>query len=732
MSTYANNETNTISPEIAAKIESLSEKGQVLIATFPQEAVISTITNDRNVKEIVTDKEAWETLFATLPRKTFERFVNDIYNNSREFQFELEREEYKGPRFKFPEKINTPQDISTVFGQRLQEKLYGIETAKQISVIISENNPTKIWIITYGNYDPNVSAISIEVMEEIKVNEKTYKKYEYQIENILGFPEHMQVIDTFGRKILNRAKLPKEQTPAEDYSFIDSLEPEPREAKDNLRSEKYSREAIAFRRKMEDADKVMRQELNLENLDEVNYVSQTLRRFAKRVGRDRLMTDISELRKLFSDYIVDANFPFSPISLGHKLPFPEETVLRDIVLKSGNKELLRLLDETEYETQLPFPYDNKPKVTKVGFLSTLITLLNVERAYTSAVSFYPWNSTGPEPFVSLIDVFWFSFSFSRLKKHHEAIGRLARKYNNKKSKAYAQSIRRKRGAFVEQNVKDWDLLFATTEDVPIPSRILKNFNNPDPLEKYLSASSKEGLIEIAKRIRKLEDSPSELFLLLWKTLKWAQPSPWHLHTDSLDRRELSDERTINIKDRELTDAQMRLILNGESFKGTSHLLTGYENEISEVVVARLLRAADEMNHGENITLQQIYEQAKKYLEQVTPQMQSSKESVKEFNSVIKRIPLKKLVKYIDKLPLTAKNIVLHRLGYDVTMHSIGKSIESAINQICNNKPGLYYHTLQLTAEVLGSPRSKAKFSKLSKLTEENDKRIEKYIRNLDM
>ena len=494
----------------------------------------------------------------------------------------------------------------------------------------------------------------------------------------------------------------KEQV-SEPFESTDLIGQPIKMAEDEGKRKKYPRETVNFFRRMEIADLTV-ENILINDMDSVVGVSDSIHRLGRRIGRHNTRELLKKLRLNGIDQ--DRNI-FE-------------------VMKS----------DTEYAHNLD-PYYKVLSVDEIkkGFR----LMFKAEEAYMGALFDFPWNKVGPEPFDSLIEVFWFRFDFHHLQNnwvHREAsLGLPALKnelYRDAQIERILTWAHATQNGLIASHLKD-------IKELGIEYTMAEVEKVAGPLRKYFNKEKiKERIVDKQSRSR-----PSELTLLLWKTLKWAHASDWKQSGAMLTSDfkfidpDLWDEKFPDPEWLKIGDLQGRLILPGETLdKPLSHLKSDRRNkDLSDEIVSniRTYRKKNEKNpyyqlekeiafkmeqQGDEINQKDLL--LEKQHESGRPKTPKAYESIAlDFNKAILRFSRKQLLSIIDSLPRNERLVVLHRLGYSVSGESTGitfmsykvgieanRPISYLVNTLFQRHTNVYYSTLKrATSRLIDSKMS---------------------------
>ncbi|KKQ94548.1 hypothetical protein A2865_04750 [Candidatus Woesebacteria bacterium RIFCSPHIGHO2_01_FULL_39_17] len=458
----------------------------------------------------------------------------------------------------------------------------------------------------------------------------------------------------------------------EPYEMTDLRDPEIPHAMDEGQR-KYKGKTRNFFEMMNFAD--LRAEFILgSHLEDSIQTVNSIRRLARRVGREKVRAIISEFRK----------------NPGQK----DENLLN---------ELRADIDFSQSLTP-----DEKPHIISVSSIRhTLGRLLVAEKSYLAVAMHTPWNRVGAQPLDAVIEVFWFRFPFESLK--HEWQSR-----EDQKKAAYADYYKK---AYHERKL-EWQIRHGivadqdseeTSEDRwPITEEEVIYFEDFEELETeaeaevpQLTASERRALNrQITEEMGPVEEyldinglredinkavsshSPTGLTRLIWSTLKYAQPTQWKeriTHSYDLRRDEPRplDEETPDPRWMELGDYQGRIVLPGEML--TTGPLPHTQNKNFDLHQARSNLQVYLDSNPDNIDSENIDELRQtiknhRLDEDETPEPFSS--ITKRFSDIVSQIPFSELKNRIIGLPQTHRAVILHRLGYNApeNIEVAGKTI----------------------------------------------------------
>lgn len=658
------------------------------------------------------------------------------------------------PEFQFPEKIKSLNDISRAFNPKLLKYLYEDVNEGSTFVVRYECCPKYLFLVHSGERG-FVNVLSTNVFEIRRDREKVYRRLGYYVGSVdpdegpFGF-----VNDEGGRMISyiireeNKAKARGSGVVDESYNQEEVNFPPLKIAKDSMKRKNCSEQSEAFAKTMYRVDGFLRKIITPENAKEVAQAMQAIRRFSMRRGRDETMKCICEMRSVFSNYVMDIEdeFPFRLVKevnirdgkkegrkkiliVGGGSGMTEEEVIKrllggitdeetaeeliKIVLTHGSVNLVTFLDEILTDISLDQKYHDGTQIPKSAFLPALVSLLNVERGYLSAIFQYPWNDLGPEPFEALINVFWFRYDFEEFANEYFASAEMKREIIQRLAKKAA--LRKKRQYVDERIPQGWEEVFASQLDVPIPTERKKEYKKYGSLWKFLTEEERETYKKTMKEARKKVKTPCGLTLLLWKTLRWAQPSPWRMNSIGMGRRgeELWDEKEKDIRSKPTIDENGRITLAGENLDFCSIHDLSHEEKMEErdIIEARLLRAAGNLNSknvpmSDNVQCKQKIEQAVIRMQnEKPPRAEAMKNSISNFNQTISNISLNELIKRISTLPLVAQLITLNRLGYPgkhkgKIIFESDSSVKYVTYKLLKENSSKYYKSLGMIAEIL--------------------------------
>lgn len=440
-----------------------------------------------------------------------------------------------------------------------------------------------------------------------------------------------------------------------------------RAAKDIGKRKDYPPETRKFFDAMRQADVDVEHEL-IDHVDEIVLVSKAIHRIERRLSRE---TTRNMLAKLRTSYITS-----------------QAEILEEIRL------------DIEFASRLK----SDPIEIKINDIKTCFEcLFRSEKHYLEAIINFPWNNIGPEPFDALIEVFWFRFDFRNL--WHNWIGREGR-FKSLKNEFYMNAQKSRILAWAYDAYPDF---YGTKLKDLAESGIVYDMKDVDrvagPLSKYFNKRDfTEQSTQILERSR-----PSELTLLLWKTLKWASASEWK-NTRTMyfsDMRhldpELWDEKVADPFWQEIGDFQGRLVLPGESMhKPISHLQSDRGSKLGQLEKAI---SHEIESNGEEASLAEVVQEKQRNLR--NPKQPKSFESIAGgFSEAVSKLSRVELLGRINKLSDRYKLIALHRLGYDAPYgykdgyvdHS--KTVMYVINFCFNGTSARYYNAVKEITKAL--------------------------------
>jgi hypothetical protein len=473
------------------------------------------------------------------------------------------------------------------------------------------------------------------------------------------------------RKIPRRSKDDSRVELEKPFESIDLKQPFLREAQDEGKRGTYPRETQNFFNRMRQADLEV-ENLLINNMNHVVPVSESLKRLARRKGRQYVRGLLAEIRKGGGDNIIG-------------------------------------------ELRIDMLYENKWNgrkgiIDRKDTLLTLNLLLVAEKYYLNAILDFPWNKVGPEPFDALVDVFWFRFDFAELQNEWKF--RVERIKNIRGSVyAHAQAER-----ILEWVWKNKGYTFAHLKELResnIRYKAKRVAKDMGPLYKFVDEERlKHEIINASIRSR-----PSGLTLLLWKTLKWASPSEWkagHMMTTSDFRYEDPETWDEHFPDPYWVthgDLQGRLVLAGETLsQPLAHLWAdgSVENQIKKDLC--YMAEQEEIELGIDGNEELIEKATLQHLKQAD-HLNYYELIAKEFQNTISNLTIKDIDHRISKMSSLQRVVALHRLGYSCSAKlkddlgriryiSKGSSIQNVITIFFDGKSDRYYKLLKQITKVI--------------------------------
>lgn len=453
------------------------------------------------------------------------------------------------------------------------------------------------------------------------------------------------------------------------FEIEDLEESHLREAKDDGKRKNYPKETENFFNRMRQADLDV-ENLLINNMDLMVPISESVKRLAKRKGRDYVRNALTNLR--CGNW--DASF---------------DEMQDDINFEKRDNGLGLSCQEIEKGFNL---------------------LLKAEKYYFEAILDFPWNKVGPEPFDTLINVFWFRFNFIGLRFKWESRNSMMKSIHLEVYKE-AQIQRILEWVWLKKGYKCAHLKELKELKIKYnPKRVAKDMG---PLYKFMSSDElHERIVSAQKRFR-----PSGLTLLLWKTLKWASASEWRAGGSMMtsdfryEDPELWDEHFADPEWKSIGDFQGRLILPGETTSTPlPHLKFEKGGRLGQL---EKLIAFNYESNGDELSLADINLEKQRKLREIP--LKSFKSAAQDFFSVVSHLTFKELMTKIERLELRQKAIVLHRLGYDVPAKESGiannfedvgidsfRPVKFVINTCFSGKANLYYRELRAITRLLQS------------------------------
>lgn len=405
------------------------------------------------------------------------------------------------------------------------------------------------------------------------------------------------------------------------FEQLDLNSPEIPEAKDKGDRNKYPEETQKFWNKMHIAD-VEVEWLLLPNIDLIVEITEAVHRFAKKNGRD-------DARELLSDF---RHYKFD--------------VIKDIV---WDINLNRRLNK------------NNKKIDINSVSNCFETLFKAEKQYFNCIKDLYWNKGGPEPFDTLINVFWFRFDYSRLSRNWKS---RRETFQSIKSWHYKNAQMNRILSWVNETYGTYIWSWKELEENNITYDIKVVEKEMGPLDKYVH---KDWIERDFKKAEK-KFRPSYLTKLLWSTLKHTSLSTWKTNGTFLTSDfkykdpEIWDEHFCDQQSLLHTDFQGRFLLPGETLPMSLLNLSSLPDSERQIRERLYLKA-------ENMGLDLINDN--EGIEKIANQLINENRQLKHFESiannfqeVVAKTPLKKLIHKVDKLPPLYRCLVLHRLGYN--------------------------------------------------------------------
>jgi hypothetical protein len=451
------------------------------------------------------------------------------------------------------------------------------------------------------------------------------------------------------------------------------LEVRKKEARDRGQKINYPPETRTLHTKMHEAD-IEVEHLLINEIRTVALVSDSIHRLAKRAGREKTGKLLAKMR----------NEGFA-----------------------GSDELLEdLARDIEFSSAIGFESGRGKTLSADVVKRGLELMFRCERLYLDAVIEFPWNKVGPEPFDTLINVFWYRFDFDRLKNDWERRPRWY-KYNRKEAYKQAQIERILTWAHKTQNglivshlkdLKELDITYTMDEVEQVAGSLSRFFNEKGSIDKILKDSR-----------------PSQLTKLLWSSLKWASASEWKAARTMMtsDFRyidpEIWEEKFADPEWAEIGDLHGRLILPGETLKRPmSHLKAGS----TRLKQAEKEAVFEEEQGGGKLSFADVVLERQKILKDPVV-LKSFESSVYDFNKAVSSLSYDELMRKVMSLSGIQRAIVLHRLGYaqsgqtsGIITRFGGVSIEDwrpvmyVINACFDGNSRKYYKTVRETAQKL--------------------------------
>lgn len=704
--------------EISEKLEVLDFNGSFRVTKFRAEdfGLIPRKGEQRESFELI---DPFEELIDRIDSDFLPHILNDILSKANSHlssarPSEIDDEITFGdihPVLSFPPNFTTPREISPVLDQKFLATQFPKGFKGDIYILSYQHSPSKIWIIGLGEPENAYLGLEIGPSDYAVYGDTTYRQYAYYSGTFFSLEKYEVIDNRSGRmvKMIKRALARKEEDKEKDvsYEFKDGLLPEVSFAEDdmNRKRENYSDEAWAFMKAMYSSDKFMREQIREDNCSQITDVTDALRRFSLRRSRGEVMRNIGDLRTLFSDYIgqIDSEPPFKFLPQERDL---SEKELMERLECNGSEELKVFISDVIFDLGLSSEYHGEGFVGTTDVIKALITLLKVERSYFSAVMQYPWNSIGEEPFDALINVFWFRYNFGEIAKEHEAKKNWIQLYKEARKQIYRNAVRNRKLLFILENRINpgWEKIFSREEDIPLTKEDREELKKMGPLSRFVDSIDRGIANDIGKHIQTAVRVPSGLTLLLWKSLKWAQPSSWKMGSSSFEwKGPLWEERVVNPIDRRRTDLQMRITLAGEALENIKLKQLAHEEDkdVRYSLVARVLRAAEQ--EGREITIEKAREIVNGMLKEEVEKEGDRREPTRHFYQSLQKYTLEELVSKLAKLPILVQELVFHRLGFSYSKELGLKkemNVEEVIVNVFGRSESKYYIVLNLVAQYL--------------------------------
>ena len=476
------------------------------------------------------------------------------------------------------------------------------------------------------------------------VDDKTIKRYSNEMNR--------------NRKITKKSRDNFQDEIEEPFEQTDGKETDLHIAKDEGEQESYPKETKRFFDKMYGADMDV-EDLLINKMEDVVLVTEVVKRRSIRLGR----IGVREL-------------------------------LRDLRHGSGATAVLgELEDDIVYASKL----DPRVKSISVERIKGIFNiLLQAENCYLNAILDFPWNKVGPEPYDTLINVFWFRFDWFTLKTEWEnrlkSVNSIRSHYYKKaNAERILEWVWQKHGLKFDKmkELRQWEPKI--TWDSKEVAREM------GPTSQFLRRHMMESKIEHFQR----RTRPSGLTLLLWKSLKWASASEWgaakSVYTSDMKfiDPEIWEEKIADPKWTEIGDFQGRIVLAGET---KSDVLSHLKSDRSEDLLnASRLAFMAEQDGYELQDKKESFETAVKQLDSLSKQPAAFELVARDFERAIKSFSWSDLISKIENLSEDERLLVLYRLGYSVYSEKPGyiqkASVGYVVNWLFNGVPSRYYAAL---------------------------------------
>lgn len=429
----------------------------------------------------------------------------------------------------------------------------------------------------------------------------------------------------------------------------------------------------------------------------VHRFSEAFHRYALRFGRPQARSMLQEIRVAMQPLIV-------------RPPRRDEAAIRLPSAKAIGEALeacpnaLHLIDTLLEEAEYAADYVTLFALTESDIYTALYLLLQTEHFYFGAVMHYPWNDIGSQPLDALIEVLWFRYDFDGLRDMYTNYGLLLKEQKYLIRVVYARAYSRQKDAYAQWKYglePYWD--DEEIKALELRPEEVAQMREQFPLSNYVWHTDFGDSDRYQRAAMRLRASATGLLKLLWKTLKFAQPSPYRPpkaagHYD----RELADETTVAPFGNG-QDLQGRVVLAGETVPGLAHLTHELTSSGNEAAVLRAIDLAQAELDGQSEHLIEALGEAAEAAGRTEPTQFRS--VVAEFSQAVSALHTRELIQRIGLLPRTLQIVALGRLGYrhPKDIYSRSHSVYMVINGYFEGSQHRYYESVAVITETLLAP-----------------------------
>jgi hypothetical protein len=337
--------------------------------------------------------------------------------------------------------------------------------------------------------------------------------------------------------------------------------------------------------------------------------------------------------------------------------------------KPGMDQLVRdIVTDLKFTSLLD---DEAVPMSHTQVTQSLQRLCKIEKAFARAVIKTPWNKVGPQALDTMINVIWLRFDYRNIMYDIRSRARMKiyarQKYLRKAVLERTYAWLEKKGIMRPQ---EYDPKFfkrlRLTQGITIDRKQIAK--EMPPLSTFIDRIGLKHDLEDATSME-----PSGLLLLLWKSLKYAQPHQWKKGaTDTISYIEGFYTTTADKKWLEMGDHLGRLRLSGEALESTDPL-PHLQADLANTEEFQERAAATELDRrGEVYTNTDINKVTEAIQEEEIPEVFESNAIL--FSQAVSGIELRDLQDRILALSPIQQVVALSRLGYMVPQEIFDKAL----------------------------------------------------------